>query len=269
MIASNAFLEEIVRSKREIVREQVSSDPDLAHIKKSAREARPPFDFYHAISSGEHLALIAEIKRASPSKGVMRSDLDPASQARAYQGFGASALSVLTEEEHFHGSLEDLTRARAACTIPILRKDFIIHPYQVYEARAYGADAVLLIAAILSKQELMRMVDLTRELGMHALLEVHSEEEIPKALGSGARIIGVNNRDLTTFRVDIETTERLAPFIPKDCLLVSESGIRGVQEARKVSSWGARAILVGEALVTSESLETMIRDLSRIPLVCP
>jgi indole-3-glycerol phosphate synthase len=115
----------------------------------------------------------------------------------------------------------------------------------------------------------MSLVDLTRELGMHPLLEVHSEEEIPKALGSGARIIGINNRDLTTFRVDIGTTKRLAPFIPKDFLLVSESGIKGVQEAREVSSWGARAILVGEALVTSKNLEALIRDLSRIPLVCP
>ncbi|MGA1792290.1 MAG: indole-3-glycerol phosphate synthase TrpC [bacterium] len=269
MIASNAFLEEIVRSKSKIVNDKVSEDQDLSHIMEMAREARPPFDFHHAISNREHLSLIAEIKRASPSKGIMRPDLDPASQASAYQGFGASALSVLTEEEHFHGSLQDLTRARAACTIPILRKDFIIHPYQVYEARAYGADAVLLIAAILSKQDLLRLVDLTRELGMHPLLEVHSQEEIPKALGSGAQIIGINNRDLTTFRVDIETTEQLARFIPKDCLLVSESGIKGVREAKKVSSWGARAILVGEALVTSENLEALIRDLSQIPLVCP
>ena len=125
MIAPNAFLEEIVRSKREIVRGLVSADPDLVHIKELAGKARPPFDFYDALSDSGHLALIAEIKRASPSRGIMRSDLDPDSQARAYQAFGASALSVLTEEEHFHGSLEDLTRARRSCTIPILRKDFI------------------------------------------------------------------------------------------------------------------------------------------------
>jgi indole-3-glycerol phosphate synthase len=154
-----------------------------------------------------------------------------------------------------------------ACTIPILRKDFIIHPYQVYEARAYGADAVLLIAAVLSKQDLLEFVELTYELGMNPLVEVHSEEELPNAINSGSHIIGINNRNLSTFCVDIETTARLAPSIPKDRILISESGIKGVDEAKKLCSWGIRGILVGEALVTSPDLGRLINELTQLPII--
>ena len=152
-------------------------------------------------------------------------------------------------------------------TIPILRKDFIIHPYQVYEARAYGADAILLIAALLSEQDLLELVRLVYELGMHSLVEIHTEEEIPRAIRSGTRIIGINNRDLSTFHVDLETTARLIPLIPKDRLVVSESGIKGAEEAKRLCSWGIRSILVGEALVTSPDLGALIRQLTGISII--
>lgn len=268
MADQNSFLNKIVQSKRKIVEREVSEDVDLDKIKEKVKKAPPPYDFYQALTNNQHLSLIAEIKRASPSKGVIRSDIDSASQARAYQDFGASAISVLTEEDYFHGTIEDLIKARVACTIPILRKDFIIHPYQVYEARAYGADAILLIAAVLSKQDLLEFVELTYELGMHPLVEVHSEEELPNAINSGTRIIGINNRNLSTFRVDIETTARLAPSIPKDRILISESGIKGVDEAKQLCSWGVKGILVGEALVTSPDLGRLINELTQLSIVC-
>ncbi len=261
-----SFLNKIVQLKRKTVEREVSEDPGLDKIKEKAKKTQPAYDFYQALINNTNLSLIAEIKRASPSKGMMRPELDPALQAGTYQKLGASALSVLTEEDHFHGSINDLIRARSACTIPVLRKDFIIHAYQVYEARACGADAVLLIAAILSEQDLTELADLARELGMQPLVEVHSEEEIPKALSSGSRIIGINNRDLTTFRVDLQTTARLARFIPKDRLLVSESGIKGIEEAKQVSSWGVRAVLVGEALVTSPDLDTLMHELTHVAI---
>jgi indole-3-glycerol phosphate synthase len=267
MAAQNSFLHKIVQSKRKTVECKISEDANLHKIKEKAKIALPPYDFYQALTKNHHLSLIAEIKRASPSKGAIRLDIDPASQARSYQDLGASAISVLTEADYFHGSIEDLIEARIACTIPILRKDFIIHPYQVYEARAYGADAILLIAALLSKQDLLELVELAYELGMHPLVEVHSEEEIPRAISSKTRIIGINNRDLATFHVDLETTARLIPFIPKDRLLVSESGIKGIEEAKQLCSWGIRSILVGEALVTSSDLGTLIHKLTQLPIV--
>jgi len=260
-----SFLDRILHTTRQRVEAAVSADPGLDAIRAKALAAPSPRDFYRALADPTHLALIAEIKRASPSKGTMRKDLDAGSQAAAYQKFGASALSVLTEEEYFRGSLEDLARARAACTLPILRKDFIIHPFQVYEARAWGADAVLLVAAALTQTGLRELTCVARELGMEPLVEIHAEEEILRAVGSGTRIIGINNRDLATFRVDLETTSRLSPRIPKELLIISESGIRGVEEAKKVASWGVRGILVGEALVTAPHLIEMIRSLTRVP----
>ena len=268
MEVKDTFLEKILQSKRKRLEAKLNRDASLDEIRARAHDAPPGLDLYQILSENEHLSLIAEIKRASPSKGIIRADLDPASQARAYQDFGASALSVLTEEDFFHGSLEDLKKAKEACHLPVLRKDFIFHAYQIYEARAWGADAVLLIAAMLSKQDLLELAALAQRLGMDPLVEVHREEEIPRALGSGARIIGINNRDLTTFHVSLQTTERLARFVPKDRVLVSESGIKGVREAEQVGAWGAKAILVGEALVRATDLEGMIRGLTQIPIVC-
>ncbi|MGA1840504.1 MAG: indole-3-glycerol phosphate synthase TrpC [bacterium] len=267
MAEKNSFLNRIVQSKRRKVECKVSEDSSLHKIKEKAKKAPPPYDFYRALSKNRHLSLIAEIKRASPSKGAIKLDMDPAYQARSYQDLGASAISVLTEEDYFHGSIEDLIKARLACTIPILRKDFIIHPYQVYEARAFGADAILLIAALLSEQDLLGLVKLGDELEMYSLVEVHSEEEIPRTIKSGTKIIGINNRDLSTFHVNIETTARLIPFIPKDRLVVSESGINGVEEAKRLCSLGIRSILVGEALVTSPDLGALMGQLTRLPII--
>ncbi|MBN2374302.1 indole-3-glycerol phosphate synthase TrpC [bacterium] len=264
-IKINSILDEIVREKRERIERQIHEGPGPAGIKEKARSSPPAYDFYKAlVSSGSHLSLIAEIKRASPSRGMIRSDLDPAIQARAYQEAGASALSVITEEDHFHGSLKDLAIARQSCAIPILRKDFILHPFQVYEARAFGADAILLIAAILDDQDLFELAGLAAELGMHALVEVHDAKEIPSAIRSGTKIIGINNRDLSTFHVDINTTARLAPLIPKDFFLVSESGVSSAAVAKQLASWGAKAVLAGEALVTSPDINGLIKSITHI-----
>lgn len=264
-VKGRSMLDEIVREKRERIEREIHEDPCLAIIKEKARSSPPAYDFYKAlVSSGSHLSLIAEIKRASPSRGMIRSDLDSAIQARAYQEAGASALSVITEEDHFHGSLKDLAIARQSCTIPILRKDFILHPFQVYEARAFGADAILLIAAILDDQDLYELAGLAAELGMNALVEVHDAKEIPSAIRSGTNIIGINNRDLKTFHVDINTTARLAPLIPKDVFMISESGISSAAVAKQVASWGARAVLAGEALVKSCDLDGLIKSIIQV-----
>lgn len=206
--------------------------------------------------------MIAEIKRASPSKGPIRPDLDAQALARGYETGGCSALSVLTDGPHF-GALEgDLPAARAAVSIPVLRKDFLISEYQLWESRALGADAVLLIVAALERQTLRRLISLAVELGMCPLVEVHAEDEVEAAVEAGARVIGINNRDLRTFRVDLETTQRLRTMIPPEIAVISESGISGPSEAAVVRSWGVDAVLVGEALVRSADPAALIRSLT-------
>jgi indole-3-glycerol phosphate synthase len=240
-------------------------------------QERPPARSLSAALRGETLRLIAEVKRASPSAGALRDDLDAVTTARLYRENGAAAVSVLTEERHFRGSLEDLTRivetferdaeehGDAASRLPVLRKDFIFHPYQLYEARAAGADAVLLIVAILSDGQLHEFLHVTEHLGMEALVEVHDEQEVERALAAGARLIGINNRDLRTFVTDLRTTERLRPLIPNDCVVVSESGIGGAEQAALVRGWGVDAILVGEAIVTARDMAAKIRELASVP----
>jgi indole-3-glycerol phosphate synthase len=206
-------------------------------------------------------SLIAEVKRASPSKGVFRKRFDPVGLAVQYEKSGASAISVLTDSRFFKGSLQDLKRVKEEVDLPVLRKEFIIDPYQIYEAGLAGADAVLLIAAILSEQQLKDFILLSRELLMDPLVEVHSAGELETALRCGAEIIGINNRDLTTFETNIETTLRLAEAVPEDCLLVSESGISTGTDVRRLVKAGVDAILVGEALVTSSDVDTKIQEL--------
>ena len=196
-------------------------------------------------------SLIAEIKRRSPSKGDLAPIGEPADLARTYAGAGAAAISVLTEERRFGGSLQDLVAVRAAVDTPLLRKDFLVGEYQVREARAAGADLVLLIVAALDQPLLADLLALTHELGMEALVEVHDEEELERAITVGSRIIGVNSRNLKTLEVDPATPARLVPQVPGDVVAVSESGIRTPQDVRTAVSAGARAVLVGEALVTS------------------
>ena len=225
---------------------------------------------------GARLNLIAEIKRASPSKGVLDESLDAASRARTYAAAGAACVSVLTEQAFFQGSIADLRAARGAFgedpgRPAILRKEFIFDPYQLREARANGADAALLIAMMLEPQALAELVEGTRALGMEPLVEVHDEDELRAALDAGARVIGVNNRDLRSFDEDLATTERLAPLLPAGVTLVSESGIRTGESARRMHRAGARALLVGEALVVAgergvaaAARELMLVDATRV-----
>ena len=207
------------------------------------------------------VAVIAEIKKASPSKGVLAGEFDPASFAQAYQRGGAAALSVLTDREHFQGSLEHLAQARAATALPVLRKDFTIDEYQIVEAAAHGADAILLIAAVLDSDRLRLLRYRAEQYGLSVLVEVHDEDELAQALDSGAGIIGVNNRDLRTFQVDLATSLRLAPRIPAGIVKVAESGIHSAADIVTLRQAGFQAFLVGEHLMRSAHPEHALRDL--------
>jgi indole-3-glycerol phosphate synthase len=276
------FLTRILAHKRaEVARQQIKIPP--AQLEAKIAAAPPPRDFAAALRRPDRVALIAEVKKASPSKGVLIERFDPLALARIYVQNGAAAISVLTDGRFFQGSLKYLesirlwleTRGRereagdnraAPGFCPLLRKDFIIDPYQVYEARAYGADALLLIVAALDDATLAALLALTHELGMQALVEVHDEAELDRALAAGARIIGVNNRDLRTFETTLETTARLARRLPEHDrpVLVSESGIATAADVARVRAWGADAVLVGEALVTAPDIAARVRELAGV-----
>ena len=210
----------------------------------------PPLrDFKAAISAPAKVSLIAEIKFASPSAGLIRSKTDPVNIGRIYEAAGSAAVSLLTDKRFFQGDLAQLPRLKKAISLPILRKDFIIDEVQIREAFIYGADAILLIARILSRQQLKEFVSMCRELGMASLTEVHDKDDLEKALASNADIIGINNRDLDSFKVDIGTTFALAPLVPKNHILVSESGIEGGGDIPALRSAGVHAVLVGSALM--------------------
>jgi indole-3-glycerol phosphate synthase len=225
-------------------------------------EIPPVRGFIRALTDCVGVAVIAEAKKASPSKGVIRPDFDPVAIARSYQTGGAQALSVLTDVDFFQGSLAYIPAVRAAVALPVLRKDFIIDPLQIKEARAYGADAILLIAAILETSQIEEYQGLALELGMDALVEVHDEAEVEKAVAAGSRLIGVNNRDLRDFSMDLNTTFRLQKMIPAEIPLVSESGIRDHQDMVRLAEHGIRAALVGETLMRAvdpaEALRTLV-----------
>ena len=242
---------EIVASKRRIT---------LAELKRRAKSQSPPLDFSSALSSGG-LKLIAEVKKASPSKGVIRKDFDAVQIARIYAENGASAISVLTDEKFFQGKLEYLSAIRQAVNTPILRKDFILDPYQVFESRAYGADAILLIVAILTPDKLNELLKLSHSLGMACLVEVHNEGELDIALQTDARIIGINNRDLTTMTTNVTTTERLRSRIPVNRLIVSESGINDRRDMERLEKLGVNAVLVGESLMASPDIAGKMKEL--------
>jgi len=228
---------------------------------KAAAEAAPPARDVMAALRAPGIAVIAEVKRASPSRGQLAPITDPGELARAYQNGGARVISVLTEERRFNGSLADLDAVRAAVTIPVLRKDFIVQPYQIHEARAHGADMLLLIVAALEQPALVSMLDRTESLGMTALVEVHTEEEADRALQAGARVIGVNARDLKTLDVDRDCFGRIAPGLPSNVIRVAESGVRGPADLLAYAGAGADAVLVGEGLVTSGNPRTAVSDL--------
>jgi indole-3-glycerol phosphate synthase len=252
------ILARIVSHKREELRSAAVPASDL----RNAAEARRPNrrDFAAALR-GKHPAIISEIKKASPSKGLLVEDFRPADLARQYEKGGAAALSVLTDREFFQGSLDDLRTARAACTLPVIRKDFTLTDYHVLEAAAVGADAILLIVAILDDAELRSLRELAAEFGMAALVEAHSERELERAVRSDARIIGINNRDLNTFRVSLDTSLGLANCIPDGVIRVSESGIFNANDIHRLMDAGFDAFLVGEHLVKSGDATRALRDL--------
>ncbi len=254
------ILARILRTKKAEVACRRAQRPP-SELRARLRDAPPPRDFAAALA-GPEVALIAEVKRASPSRGPLRPDLDPADLAVRYARAGAAALSVLTDWPFFRGSAADLRRARQAVPLPVLRKDFLLDPYQVLEARVWGADAVLLIAAALSPDRLRELLEATWSLGMAALVEVHDEGELEVALAAGARIVGVNHRDLRTFQVDLSRSARLLPRLPADVLGVAESGIAAPADVRRVAAAGARAVLVGEALVRAPDPEAAARALA-------
>jgi indole-3-glycerol phosphate synthase len=236
------------------------SEVDFAEIKRRAQAAPPPHDVMAAMRA-PGIGVIAEVKRRSPSKGDLAQIADPAQLAASYAEGGARVISVLTEQRRFGGSLADLAAVRAVVDIPILRKDFVVSPYQVHEARAYGADLVLLIVAALEQNVLVSLLDRVESLGMTALVEVHTEEECDRALEAGAGLIGVNARNLHTLEVDRTIFGRIAPGLPTETLRVAESGVRGPGDLLTYAGWGADAVLVGEGLVTSGDPRAAVRSL--------
>ncbi|PJF21082.1 MAG: indole-3-glycerol phosphate synthase TrpC [Phototrophicales bacterium] len=260
MRTTNTILDKILAQKVIEIRARQAKTP-LNKLINLAKIACAPRNFTAALQR-DTVALIAEVKKASPSKGVLIEDFDPVKLGKTYAQNGAAAISVLTDEMFFQGSLDYLTQVRDAVKIPVLRKDFIIDPYQVYEARAAEADAVLLIVAALDDGLLAELYALIYQLGMTALVEVHDEIEMERALKLEATVIGVNNRDLKTFNVDLRTTSRLAQMIPKNVTLVAESGIYSAADVLQMAQAGAHAVLVGESLVKSEDIAGMVRTLS-------
>jgi indole-3-glycerol phosphate synthase len=254
------ILEEIIAYKRAFVAARKLGLP-LSEIAAKAADSPAPRDFIGALS-GNDCRLIAEIKSASPSKGVIRADLDPAVTARIYERNGAAAISVLTDEKYFRGSIGRLGLVRKTVNLPLLRKDFIIDPWQVYESRVHGADALLLIAACLTDKEIRELMDCAHGLGLACLVEVHNERELTRAADLNARLIGINNRDLATFDTDLAVTERLSPLVPKTATLVSESGISDAGHVRRMKEAGANAVLVGEAILRDDDIGKMVRELA-------
>lgn len=245
-------LDSIIEGVREDLAGRVRAHP-LSEIRSRAAEAPPALDAHGALRGGradtEGVRIISEVKRASPSKGALAPIADPAALASAYQSGGASVISVLTEQRRFGGSLRDLSAVRSAVQIPVLRKDFMIDEYQFYEARAYGADLVLLIVAALDQVQLRDYLALTHHLGMHALVEAHTEDEIEQAVTAEARIVGVNVRNLKTLDVDVAHYSSMARHLPEEVVRVAESGVNGPAVVRDYAAQGADAVLVGEALV--------------------
>ncbi len=253
------ILDEIA-AKRLVQLERERAALPLETVKAAAEKQNQNGNLLAALKGGR-LSVIAEIKKASPSKGLICPDFHPAQTAVVYEASGADAISVLTEEAYFQGSSAYLREVRKTVDLPILRKDFIIDPYQIYEAKAIGADAILLIAALLPKEKLKEFARLADSLGLDSLMEVHNERELDAVLNAGAGMIGINNRDLKTFQVDLQTTGRLAKLVPNDRVLVSESGIVTHNDLRAVRSAGADAVLIGETLMRSRDVASTLREL--------
>ena len=256
-----SVLDDIIVGVRQDLKEREDRVP-LSRVKEMEQSVPEAKDALGALRNRDGaVKIISEVKRSSPSKGSLAQIPDPAALASMYEAGGASVVSVLTEQRRFHGSLADLDAVRAAVDIPILRKDFIVTPYQIHEARAHGADLVLLIVAALEQNALVSLLERTRSLGMEALVETHSRLEALRALEAGASIIGVNARNLKTLEVDRSTVEQVIDVIPQDVVAVAESGVAKAHDVFEYAKWGADAVLVGEALVTSGDPRASIQDM--------
>ncbi len=253
------ILDEIIAYKREELAAVKRRTP-LSEVKTQAQDAGPLRGFGKALVAKHDVGLIAEVKKASPSKGVIRENFDPVAIAKTYEQAGAACISVLTESKFFQGKLEYLGEIRKAVRIPLLRKDFIIDEYQLFEARAAGADAVLLIAACLEKRQLADYLGIAKLLQLDALVEAHTYRELDKSLLAGATIVGINNRDLTTFTVDLRTTLDLLQDIPDECTVVSESGIAERSDVVALQNAGVDAILVGESLMRAQDIGKKVKE---------
>jgi indole-3-glycerol phosphate synthase len=232
-----------------------------AELREQLDSAPAPRDFFHALDGGPEIRLIAEVKKASPSKGVIRADFDAVAIAKIYQANGAACLSVLTDEKYFQGSLDYLRQVRAEVSLPVLRKDFILDTYQLLEARVAGADAVLLIAECLDDCNLRKLHNEAIELGMTPLVECYEPDNVERVLAAGAQLIGINNRDLRTFETDLQHTVRLREKIPAECLVVGESGIHGNEDVLLLQQANVNAILVGEHLMAADDIGAAVRKL--------
>lgn len=245
-------------------RKQIVPLPDIMVAADTRNRTDPPRGFAASLQRvihAEKFGLIAEIKRASPSKGLIRADFDPANLARAYQEGGATCISVLTDKPYFQGSDEFLTAVRSVVDLPLLRKDFILEPYQVYESRAIGADCILLILAAMDERSAKEIIAVASELGMDVLVEVHDGAELDRALRLGAKLVGINNRNLKTLSVDLAVTEQLGPKVPRDRVLVAESGIARTEDLERMNRAGASAFLVGETLMRQMDVAEATRAL--------
>ncbi|MEU7912174.1 indole-3-glycerol phosphate synthase TrpC [Microbispora bryophytorum] len=254
-----SVLEDIILGVREDLEERQRSVP-IEELKRLAARAPEPRDAYAALG-GDRVSVIAEVKRSSPSKGALAAIADPAGLAADYEEGGAHVISVLTEQRRFGGTLADLAAVRAVVDIPVLRKDFIVTSYQLWEARAYGADLALLIVAALDQEALVSLIERAESIGLAPLVEVHTEEELVRAVDAGAKIIGVNARDLKTLEVDREVFATLAPKVPDGVIKVAESGVRGPHDLLAYARAGADAVLVGESLVTGRDPKAAVNDL--------
>ena len=259
-------LDEIISHKRfELA--QRRGRRGIGDLQAACRRLPPAPDFAAALRPPppRRVSLIAEVKKASPSQGILKADLDPVAQSRAYARAGAAAISVLTDEKYFRGSLDDLVAVRSVVAVPILRKEFVLEEYQLWESRASGADAVLLIVAALDRQTLGDLLQAAKGIGLGTLVEVHTDEELERALELGASVVGVNNRDLHTLRTSLDPSLRLLPRIPPETVAVSESGISTAADVERVVRAGAHAVLVGEGLVRAPDVAAKMRELLLTP----
>ena len=256
------IISRIIEEKRRVIEESKRVKPQ-DELMREVRNICVKSSFKKNIARPHHINLIAEIKKTSPSKGILRADFNPVKIAVTYQSNGAGAISVLTDERFFEGKLEYIKKVKDSVSLPVLRKDFIIDEYQIYETVASGADAMLLIADLLSKSELCGFYDLATSLGLDVLIETHKEEDVEKALATEGSIIGINNRDLHTFRVDLSITQKLSRLVPSNRIKVSESGIRSYEDVMFLKSLGINAVLIGEAFMESADIASKMREMMR------